>query len=85
MLQPKYSNQAVKFLKKLQKDTAKRILKEIEKICEQPFPTDVKRIEGYKEKIFRIRVGNFRIMYEINYEKNVIGIIKIDKRDNIYD
>ena len=38
------------------------------------------RIEGYKEKLFRIRVGDYRILYEVNHKGNLIGIVKIDKR-----
>jgi len=45
---------------------------------------DTKTIQGYQEKIFRIRVGDYRILYEIDYEINQIGIIKIDKRSRVY-
>ncbi len=41
-------------------------------------------VEGYKEKIFRVRVGDYRILYEVDYSKNFIGIVRIDHRGRVY-
>ena len=56
-----FSSQARKFLKKTEKQIAKRIVEEIEKLTHDPFPSDVKRVVNRKEKIFRVRVGDYRI------------------------
>jgi mRNA interferase RelE/StbE len=40
---------------------------------------------GSKEKIYRVRVGDYRILYEIYLDKMVIMIVNIDKRSRIYD
>ncbi len=77
-----YSNQARKFLKKADKILAKRILEKIENLREEPVIHDTKRIEG--EKLFRVRVGKYRILYEVDYKENLIGVIKIDKRSRMY-
>jgi len=45
---------------------------------------DVKRIVNRKEKIFRIRVGDYRIQYSVIYEKNLLFISDIDKRSRAY-
>ena len=79
-----YSNQAVKFFKGTDKKLAQRIIKQIEDLMANPFPQGVKVIEGYKEKTYRIRVGNYRILYEVDREKNFIGVVKIDHRGNVY-
>ena len=57
----------------------------IEKLKEEPFPQDVKRVVGKKDKIFRVRVGDYRIQYSVIYEKNLIFISDIDKRGRAYD
>ena len=77
-----YSKQAVKFLKKTEKKNLKWILEHLTKLSENPFPSDMKRVEGYKEKLHRIRVGHYRILYEV--EGKNIGIIKIDRRSKVY-
>lgn len=84
MLSVSYSNQATKFLKKVEKDLAKRILAKIEVLCQQPVLHDTKIIEGYQEKLYRVRVGDYQILYEVNYKENIIGIVKIDKRSHVY-
>lgn len=80
-----YSNQALKFLKKSDKTLVSRLLKKIEVLRGKPILSDTKVLEGYKEKLFRIKVGDFRILYEIDYSSNKIGIVKIDKRTKVYD
>ncbi len=84
MFQPQYSNQAQKFLKKSEKILVKRLLAEIERLRENPTPQEVKVLQGYKEKLFRVRVGDYRIIYEVDYQNNVLGIVKINKRENVY-
>ncbi len=84
MFDIKYSKQAVKFLKSLDKKLVSRILIKIEKLREEPIQHDSKRIEGYNKKLFRIRVGDYRILYEVDHKGNLIGIIKIGKRSRVY-
>lgn len=84
MLQPQYSNQSQKFLKNAEKILAKRLLKEIEELRVNPMPQEVKFLQGYKERLYRVRVGDYRIIYEVDYPKNTLGIIKIDKREKVY-
>ena len=79
-----YSNQALKFLKHLDKVSARRILKTIEALRAKPITHDTKTVEGYKEKLFRVRVGDYRILYEVDYEANKLGLIKVDKRSRVY-
>jgi len=80
----KYSNQARKFLKKIDKILAKRLIDKVESLRENPFPKQVERVISKKEKTFRVRVGDYRILYEVDYECNLVGIIKIDKRPRVY-
>lgn len=78
-----YSNRAKKFLKKADKTLAKRLIEKIEKLREEPVIHDTKRVEGSKG-LFRVRVGDYRILYEVEYTNNLVGIIKIDKRPKVY-
>ena len=84
MFDIEYSNQAVKFLKSLDKKLVSRIFAKIETLRDEPIQHDSKRVEGYNEKLFRIRVGDYRIIYEVAHNVNVIGIVKIDKRSRAY-
>ena len=75
-----------KFIKKLDNQTKDRIKGKLLKLQEDPFPSEVERMEGYTgEKIFRVRVGDYRILYFVRYESNQIFVAKIDKRSRVYD
>jgi mRNA interferase RelE/StbE len=84
MFDVEFSSQARKFLERAERQIAKRIIEEIENLQEDPFPHGVKRIVNRKEKIFRIRVGDYRIQYSVIYERNLIFISDIDKRERAY-
>ncbi|MCL7414794.1 MAG: type II toxin-antitoxin system RelE/ParE family toxin [ANME-2 cluster archaeon] len=75
---------AQKFLKKLDLSSSLRIIETIKKLAEDPIPHDSKRIIGEKEKVFRIRVGKFRVLYRVDYENYRVVVINIDYRDRIY-
>ena len=79
-----YSKQAIKFLKSADKNLSTRILKKIEQLKENPVQHDSKIVEGYAESIYRVRVGDYRILYEVDYKGKLIGIVKIEKRSKIY-
>lgn len=85
MLRVEFSNLSKKFLKKCDKEIYRRIIKKIEELCKNPFPSDIIRIIGRKEKIFRIRIGDYSVLYELCTDRNLILISEIDKRSKIYD
>lgn len=75
-----------KFIKKLDNQAKERIKEKLLKLQEYPFPSEVERVEGYKgEKTFRVRVGDYRILYFVRYGINQIFVAKIDKRSRAYD
>jgi mRNA interferase RelE/StbE len=78
------ASRAKQFLKKTQKDAQNRVIEKIKELAVNPFPPDAKRVIGRKEKVFRVRVGKYRITYVVFYENNEILISDIDKRERIY-
>jgi mRNA interferase RelE/StbE len=81
------TDKVAKFLKNIPKTDAKRIIDKIEPLSENPYPGDAKFVKSktYKNlKIFRIRCGKFRILYYVKHEKLMVVIVKIDKRDKVY-
>ena len=70
---------AQKFIRKQDKVMQERLLKAISKL---PEGTDIKRLQGYD--LYRIRIGNVRIIYTIKEELKIINIENIDNRGDIY-
>jgi len=85
MFELQFSSQARKLLQKLDKINWNRIIEKIEELRNDPFPHNVKRVEGRKEKTFRVRVGDYRILYVVFNETNILLISKIEKRPRAYN
>ena len=80
-----FSNEAKKYLKKLDKPTARRILEAVESIKVAPRQhSSIKKMQGYDAEVYRLRVGNYRIIYEIIDDKLIIVIVRVGPRGDIY-
>ena len=75
-----FEKAAEKFLKKQDKPTQGRLLKAIYKL---PEGTDITRLQGYND-LYRVRVGNIRIIYSIYEDIKIIDIENIDNRGDVY-
>ena len=84
MFDLKLSNVAKRFLVKCDKVLYERLVIKLKDLQHNPFPSDVKRVKGRVEKIFRVRVGDYRILYLVIKEKNLLFVSDIDKRSKIY-
>ena len=84
MLNLEFSSKSRKFLKILDKVAWERITEKIKFLQEDPFPTDAKRVVGRKEKTFRIRVGDYRILYVVFFNEKLLFISKVDKRSRVF-
>jgi mRNA interferase RelE/StbE len=70
------------FLKKLQKKDAEIILKKIYSIKDNPFRY-LKRLQG--KNLWRLRIGDYRVIVDVIISMNKIIVIKIGHRKNIYN
>ncbi len=77
--------QPERFLKKADRELRKRIWKKLDELKQNPFPSDVVRVVGRKEKAFRGRVGAYRIQYYVFQDEKQIAVFDIDKRGRAYD
>ena len=71
---------AKKFVDKLPKNERLRIAKAIEKL---PNGEDIKRLKGYSN-LFRLRVGDYRIIYTIDNGELIVYVIDAGNRGEIY-
>ncbi len=81
MLGIEFSNNTKKFLKNVEKELYDGIITRIEELQKEPIPSDSKVVKGFKDRVYRVRIGGYRILYKIYKDKAKILIIKIDKRD----
>ena len=71
-----------KDLKKISNRDVKRILKAVLRLAADPRPSSSKKLMG--EELYRIRVGVYRVIYEIHDGRLVVVIVKAGHRKGIY-
>lgn len=64
-------------------DTKSRIDRKIQKLRDNPRPSGVDKLEG-TESQYRVRVGDYRIIYEINDAVKLVTIARIRNRREVY-
>lgn len=75
------SAQARKQIKRLPKPEKKKILDKIDTLSNDPRPFGYKKLHYYTD-YFRVRVGNYRIIYTIADRQLVIVVVQVaDRRD----
>lgn len=74
---------AAKFIQKLPAPDKERVLKAIYKL---PNEGDIKQLKGKKSNgFFRLRVGNFRIIYTVDHGKLIVCVVDAGNRGQIYN
>jgi mRNA interferase RelE/StbE len=76
----KFQKSAAKTFRRLDKSTAERIKKAIDKLAHEPRPFGYKKLVD-AEGLCRIRVGNYRIIYEIHDGVLLIVVLRVAKRN----
>ena len=74
---------ALKVLRSLPKRTRAKVRKAIDSLVETSRPREVKKLEDERQ-LYRIRVGSFRIVYQILDRDLLVLVVKIGHRKDIY-
>jgi mRNA interferase RelE/StbE len=77
------SAQARKQLKRMPKADKKRILDKIDSLSDDPRPFGYKKLFYYTD-FFRVRVGNYRIIYTIQDRQLVVIVVEVTDRRDAY-
>ena len=74
---------AEKQLRKLPQKDQISVLKRIQELSREPRPNRSRKLRG-QDNIFRVRVGNYRILYSIENKHLTIIILKVGHRRDVY-
>jgi len=72
-----------KDFRRLPKSVVERVMKRIEKLNDEPFPHGVEKLESV-ERLYRIVVGDYRIIYEVDTHAKQIMILYVRHRRDVY-
>lgn len=77
-----FGPKAEKFIDKLQKDIAIRIIEKLKQIRENPF----RYLEHYEgDDCYKIRIGDYRALIDVDFTNRKLIVRVVDKRGRIYD
>jgi mRNA interferase RelE/StbE len=75
---------AQKELESLNEDLIGRIFPRIEALLENPRPSGCRKLRGYKD-LWRVRIGDYRLVYSINDDQKIVEILRIRHRKDVYE
>ncbi len=82
MYQVKVAEEAAKFIRKQDKRVQRQIINNIRALAENARPQGCKKLQAYKE-LYRIRSGNYRIVYTIREKMLLVFIVRVAHRKDI--
>jgi len=78
-----FSKQSKKFITSLKQGYVSKMKEIFIAMAQNPFSHPYSKIKGEQNQ-YRIRVGKYRILYEVDQDKKIIMVLKIDDRGHIY-
>ena len=73
---------AVKELKALQPADRRRVVERVQALAEDPRPRGCEKLTGGSR--YRVRQGSQRVLYEVDDEAQVVTVVKIGHRRDVY-
>lgn len=74
---------AARALTKLDRETQRRIIQKAEALAVDPRPQGVEKLAG-EQDAYRVRSGDYRIIYEIRDDILLVMVLKVGHRRDIY-
>lgn len=78
-----WKRSATKEARKLSKSILLRILQAVENLSTDPYPIGSRKIMGAANK-YRIRVGDYRVIYSVDDDILLIEIVRVRHRKDVY-
>ncbi len=76
---------AKKQLEKIPKKDQQKISTKIQALSPNPRPKGIKALQENLTQFYRMRSGNYRVMYSVEDKKLIVLVVKIAHRKKIYD
>ena len=79
-----YAKSVKKDIRRIDTVQLESIKEEIEKLVDFPDVKNIKKLTHHPVSDFRLKVGNCRVLFDVDTEDKTINILKIGHRKDIY-
>jgi len=83
MYRVEFTASAAREFRSLEESIKRRIAAAIDELCENPRPRGVHKLRGH-ERLYRVRVGPYRVVYEVDDRERSIRVTRIRHRREAY-
>jgi mRNA interferase RelE/StbE len=78
-----WKRSAIKELEKLPRPMISKIVSAVDNLSSNPFPQGVRKLMG-TESSYRIRLGDYRVLYTVAEKRLIMEIIRVGHRKDVY-
>ena len=78
-----FTRSAEKDLRRIDKERISAILREIDGLAQDPRPQGAKKLAG-ADRTYRIRIGDYRVVYEVEDDVLLVLVIRVAHRKDVY-
>jgi len=78
------SESAEKFLEKVPQKDRSRIIEKIDTLADDPIPSGSIKLQGRTPVLYRIRSGDYRVVYSIKKDVLIVLVVEIGHRREVY-
>ena len=79
----RFAQSARKELEHLDAGVVNRVFPRIAALAQNPRPRGCRKLQGF-ESLWRIRVGNYRVIYQVLDDKQVVDVVAVRHRSQAY-
>ncbi len=79
----RFANSAAREFRSLSAELKRRVGAAVDGLCRNPYPQGVRKLVGH-EDLYRIRIGRYRVVYEVDNKTEQVRITRIRHRREVY-
>jgi mRNA interferase RelE/StbE len=78
-----FTKAAAKDVRKLDHSVRRRVLAAVQTLADDPRPRGAVKLTGFTDA-WRIRIGDYRVLYEVIDEKVLVTVFRVGSRGDVY-
>ena len=78
-----WHEKTIKDLRKINRSDAKRIVNKVEKVLSEDPINYSKRLTGPLNKLYRYRIGDYRVVYEMDGDTLIVLVLRVAHRNKV--